>query len=279
MLLRPGDFGPEVRALQHGLNKLGSILLLDGDFGPATRDAVIDARSVLGRPGPPEADDALQAALAAQPDPFPPLTAGGVTFIAREEVSGPRQYRQLYRNPIWPSAESGITIGIGYDLRFATSAQFHADWADRLPPAAVAALADVLGQPGSLARLDHVRDVEVPLLDAVSVFLRRTLPLYLDRTRSIYPEVDTLAEARRTALVSVVYNRGTRLTDTDPLREERREMRAIQSLLAAGHLDGVAEQIDAMARLWDPERLPGLVRRRHNEARLWRSGFPALQLA
>lgn len=131
-------------------------------------------------------------------------------------MSGPRQYRQLYRTPIWPRAESGITIGIGYDLRFASLDQFHADWADRVPPTAIAALAEVLGQLGSLARLDHVRDVEVPLLDAVS---------------------------------------------------------------AAGHLEGVADQIDAMARLWDPERLPGLVRRRHNEARLWRSGFPALQLA
>jgi hypothetical protein len=217
--------------------------------------------------------------VAGLPDPFPPLTAAGVTFIAIEEVSGPTEYRRRFKYPVWPSADSGITIGIGYDLRFADSDQFHADWGDRLPATAMTALAEVLGKPGSVARLDQVQEVEVPLLDAVSVFMRRTLPIYLERTRSIYNEIDALSAARRTALVSLVYNRGTRLTDTDPMREERREMRAIQALLAAGQLDAVAEQIDAMARLWDPERLPGLVRRRHNEATLWRSGFTALLLA
>jgi GH24 family phage-related lysozyme (muramidase) len=55
-------------------------------------------------------------------------------------------------------------------------------------------------------------------------------------------------------------------------------MRTIRELLAAAHFDEVANQLDAMSRLWDPARLPGLVRRRHDEAKLWRSGFVALQL-
>src|SRR5262249_54167620 len=153
MLLKQGDSGVGVTALQRGLNKLGSILLVDGDFGPSTRDAVVDARVALRRPGPPDADDAFQEAVAGLPDPFPPLTAAGVPFIAIEEVSGPREYRRRYKNPVWPSADSGITIGIGYDLQFADSDQFHADWGDRLPPTAMTALAEVLGKPGSVARL------------------------------------------------------------------------------------------------------------------------------
>lgn len=278
MLLKPGGSGEGVRSLQRGLNKLGSILLIDGSFGPATRDAVIDGRIALRQPGLPEADDALQQALAALPDPFPSLTSAGVTFIARAEVSGPREYRSKYMNPIWPSAASGITIGIGYDLRFADSDRLNADWNDQLPPDAIARLAEVLGERGSADRLSRVRDVEVPLLAAVSVFLRRTLPRTLEQTRSIYPQVDDLEPARRAALVSVVYNRGTRLKDSDPARQDRREMRKIRELLAAARFDEVANQLDAMSRLWDPARLPGLVRRRHNEARLWRSGFGALQL-
>ncbi len=97
MLLKMGDSGDAVRELQRGLNRLGSILLVDGGFGPGTRDAVIDGRAALKQPGPPEADDAFQQAVAAVPDPFPPLTAAGVTFIARAEVSSPAQYRSNTR--------------------------------------------------------------------------------------------------------------------------------------------------------------------------------------
>jgi GH24 family phage-related lysozyme (muramidase) len=134
----------------------------------------------------------------------------------------------------------------------------------------------VRGSPGLLAR---VRDVEVPLLAAVSVFLRRSLPDYLQRTRSIYPQVDDLEPARRSALVSLVYNRGTRLRDKDPAHPDRVEMRAIRDLLAAQRFDDVGGELDKMSRLWDPARQAGLVQRRHDEAKLWRSGFAAMQLA
>jgi sirohydrochlorin ferrochelatase len=277
VVLRRGDSGPRVKALQRSLNKLGSMLLIDGDFGLGTRDAVVDARHVLHHPGLPEADAALQRALDAVPDPCPPLGAPGVTFIARAEVSGPREYRRKYTNPVWPSVRSGITIGIGYDLQFTTRAQLHADWR-RLPIGALNDLQHVLGVPGSVDRLASVRHVVVPLLDAMAVFLNRTLPRFLQLTRSIYPRVDALPAARQAALVSLVYNRGTRLDDRNPLQEERREMRAIQALLAAGSLDEVDDQFEEMTRLWDANRLPGLIQRRRDEAKLWRSGFEALQL-
>jgi len=279
MLLRHGDSGDSVKDLQRGLNKLGSILLVDGDFGPATRDAVVDARTVLERPGVPEADDVLQQAVAAVPEPFPPLTAAGVTFIARLEVASPGEYRRLYTRPAWPSEQSGITIGIGYDLSFVDQAQLAADWGDRLGPDAMQRLAGLAGAPGGADRLAAVADLRVTLLDAVAVFVARSLPRYLEQTRSIYPQVDGLAPSRRAALVSLVYNRGTRLEDRYPVRQERREMREIQALLAAGRPDDVAGQLDSMARLWEGQPLGGLVRRRHTEARLWRSGFGALQLA
>src|SRR5262249_36754774 len=164
----------------------------------------------------------------------------------------------------------GITIGIGYDLRFVDRERLDADWGDHLSSATISRLAGVLGKPGSAGLLGRVRSLEVPLLDAVSVFVRRLLPQYLDQTRSIYPEVDDLTAARRTSLGSLVYKRGARLKDSSPKRQDRREMRKIQRLLAAGDLEAVADQLDSMTRLWDPAKLPGLIKRRHDEARLWR---------
>ena len=45
MLLTVGDSGDAVKALQRGLNKLGSILLVDGGFGPATLVASVSPAS------------------------------------------------------------------------------------------------------------------------------------------------------------------------------------------------------------------------------------------
>ena len=275
MILRRGDTGPMIKSLQRGLNKLGSMLLVDADFGPGTAEAVADARVALQQPGPPEADQPFQDALAALPEPVPTLRAPGLTFIARAEVSGPRRYREKYTRPVWPTAKSGITIGIGYDLQFVTLAQLHEDWAC-LPAPALDLLSSVLGTPGSDARLARVRDLTVPLLDAMTVFLTRSLPRYFELTRSIYAQIDNLGAHQRTALVSLVFNRGARLTDSDAVRQERREMRQIQALLAAGRVAEIDAQFEEMTRLWPTTR--GLVERRRAEAKLWRAGFSALQL-
>jgi GH24 family phage-related lysozyme (muramidase) len=134
----------------------------------------------------------------------------------------------------------------------------------------------VLGRPGSNESLARVRAIEIPLPVAMTVFLERTLPEFVADTRAAYPQFGALSPARRTALVSLVYNRGPLLIDRDPLRQERREMRVIRDLLAAGDVAAVPAQFESMARLWT---LPGLIQRRHDEARLWRSGFEPLQLA
>ena len=279
MILRLNDNGVLVKSLQRNLNKLRSLLLVDGDFGPGTRDAVLDARSTLSlvmavdsadAARAAEADDALQAALEAVPELFPALRAAGVTFIARLEVGSARQYRLQYRHPEWPGESSGITIGIGYDLKFVTRAEFEADWAG-VPASDVDRLAPAFGVTGSDALRASVADLDFPFDVAMKVFVERTLPEFLAKTRAIYPQVDVLPPARATSLVSLVYNRGTDLTG-----DRRREMRAIRDWLAAGDLDAVASEIDAMERLWAPQS--GLVKRRHDEARLWRSGFAALQL-
>jgi hypothetical protein len=277
MVLRQGDAGSETKILQRGLNKVGAMLLVDGEFGADTRAAIIDARVTLGRPGPAEADDDLQVALATSPDLFPPLTAAGVTFIARAEVASPSTYRQKYQAPCWPSPKSGITIGIGYDCQFVTEAQFRSDWTDTLSADTIDRLVPALGRVGSADLLAQVHQVTVPLGTGVMVFANRSLPKYLGQTRAIYPQVDHLEPACRTALVSLIYNRGNGLTDNGD-HQDRLEMRTIRDLLAAGRLDGVAGQFEAMTRLWDPAKLGGLIQRRRAEATLWRSGFAAFQL-
>lgn len=283
MVLRRGTNGDNVKTLQRGLNKLGAMLIVDGDFGKSTETAVGDARHALNIPGPAdEADDALQSAVAAVPDPFPPLTAAGVTFIARLEVSDSTTYRSKFQIPCWPSDESGITIGIGYDCRFVDATQLRHDWGAELASDALEKLCTITKVVGSKERQAQVNTVMVPLESAMRVFINKTLPEFLKNVRTAFPEVDRLPAARKTALVSLVYNRGVRLSDKDPVRQERREMRNIASLLAArtdAGDDAVAAEFEAMTRLWPPDgKTRGLAQRRVDEAKLWRNGFSALNL-
>jgi hypothetical protein len=273
-MLERKDKGEPVKALQRSLNRLGSMLLIDGDFGEATEAAVADARGALGLPDGKVADDPLFDGLATLPEPSAELTAPGVTFIGREEISSPKAYRQKYVHPVWPSAKSGITIGIGYDLQFADRAALDADWGDVLSAGVTERLVAVSGQKGSEVWRAQVADIDVPLLGAVKVFLQRMMPKHIAYTRSTYPTLDTLPPHRRTALISVVFNRGNDLQG-----DRRREMKRIQELLEEGSLDLVADQIEAMTRLWDPASEGGVIERRRREARLWRDGFEALQLA
>src|SRR5258705_14001783 len=103
VVLRRGNNGDPVKVLQRGLNKLGAMLLVDGDFGQGTEAAVADTRETLAMPGPADvADGALQAAVAAVPDPFPPLTAAGVTFSPRQEGTDDGRYRLRYQKTSCP---------------------------------------------------------------------------------------------------------------------------------------------------------------------------------
>ena len=267
--------------LQRGLNRLGCMLVVDGHYGQSTRDAVITARQALDCPGPPdEADSKVQELLAALPELSAQLTSAGATFIARAEVTSASEYRRVHQRPTWPSATSGVTIGIGYDLQFVTPDELRADWSDCLPADVLSRLSACTRKVGAQPLIDQLNDVTVPLFHAVTVFARRSLPKYWKLASGIYPQIaaDGFPPAMRTALVSLVYNRGDRLSDRNPVLQERREMRSIQQRLAAGDVNGVADDLVAMTRLWEGQGLGGLIQRRRDEAALWRSGFAAVNL-
>jgi GH24 family phage-related lysozyme (muramidase) len=91
------------------------------------------------------------------------------------------------------------------------------------------------------------------------------LPRYAKSTRATYPGVEDLPADAQGMLLSLIYNRGTKLTGP-----ARTEMAAIRPLVAGGveNLDAIADQFESMVRLW-PD-LPGLQKRRRREAELIR---------
>jgi GH24 family phage-related lysozyme (muramidase) len=177
----------------------------------------------------------------------------------------------------WPGGASGITIGIGYDLGYVTAADFDGDWKSALSDADHAALAAVVCLKGNdaKAKAPSLKAIRITLADAEQVFLERSVPTYQKQTEQAFPGVDDLPADARGALLSLIYNRGPRMTDStkNPQLEDRREMRAIRDAVANGDLQTIADQLRAMKRLWAGKGMAGLLKRRDAEADLVESSI------
>ena len=170
----------------------------------------------------------------------------------------------------WPGEQSGITLGVGYDLGFATPEQFEEDWSPYLTGDEIERLKTAIGVSGEAARkiASQFSDIKVKWDDAVEVFKNRTLPLYSARTEKAFPGVDELPANAQGALVSLIFNRGDAMDG-----DRRREMRGVRDAVAAGDLQEIANQIRAMKRLWIGKGVDGLLKRRDAEARLVETGL------
>ena len=132
-------------------------------------------------------------------------------LIIKHEVGGRDVYTRRYQKPIWAGGDSGITIGIGADLGYMKEKEFLAVWSPNLNLNFINALRPVVGLKGEQAKRmlkGEILNVRIPFNVAYDVFIKYDIPKYYKLTKAIYPELDTLNEDTRGALVSLVYNRG-----------------------------------------------------------------------
>jgi len=193
------------------------------------------------------------------------ISKKAIDLIIKHEVGGRDVYNRRYQKPIWAGGDSGVTIGLGYDCGYVTEKQFFSDW-DGLNLNYLNALRKVVGIKGEAVKSmlrGEILQVRIPYNFAYEVFVNKSLPKYYALTKSIYPEIDTLNEDTRGALVSMIYNRGNKLDG-----DRRKEMRAIVNLVAKADYEGIADQIERSKRLWENVGLDGLVKRREEEADL-----------
>lgn len=167
----------------------------------------------------------------------------------------------------WPGAQSGITLGYGYDLGYVTVDDLESDWEDCFTDEQLGRLTGAVGRHGPEARAlaPSLSDIRCSATDAQRVLLQHTLPAYTDKARRAFPGFDQFPLDAQGALVSLVYNRGTSMKD-NPGQDRRREMRAIRDLVPRMDLAGIAAQLRSMKRLWQGQGLDGLIRRREAEA-------------
>jgi len=259
-----GQTGPDVRRAQELLNRDGALLTVDGEFGPATEAAVKSCQLRAGVAPTGTVNPATWQVLHALPEPCPGIDTRAVSFIAQAEISSRTYYDQACARPTWPGEESGITIGIGYDLRFADA--FQANWGRLLSAADITALDPWCGKLGTKAGAAGLRKVIVPWNAAWTVFTSISLPSFVQQTRDAFPGFDNLPPLCRGALVSLVYNRGPSMDGP-----RRADMRAIRDAVQKGNFAVVPGLLRDMKRLWPDS--PGLQARREAEATLFEQGL------
>lgn len=191
-------------------------------------------------------------------------------LIVAEEVTDEKTYKAIYQKPEWPGLQSGITVGIGYDLGYSDKAQIASDWSDYLPPATVVAMQRFAGLKGSAARdaLTAARgSIVVPWGAAVSVFRNVVMPRWEATVLRAVPGSENLTPGCFGVLVSIAYNRGASFS----LAGDRYiEMRNIKRLVASEEYKQIPAQIRSMKRLWqNNSKAKGLLLRREREARLF----------
>ena len=192
-------------------------------------------------------------------------SATGLSSLKAFEISSEAYYKKRLRTPTWPGGASGVTIGIGYDLGYVSVEQMHRDWDGKIADADIKKLESVCRLKGEDAKakvtLASIRSVSVSLESASEVFHLSSLPYYAAICMRAYPGVDKLPADAQAGLLSLVLNRGARKSGAS-----RREMKALEPLVANADLDGISNQILSMKRLWEGKGLDGLLRRREHEA-------------
>jgi hypothetical protein len=208
------------------------------------------------------------------------ISQAAIDLIIAWEVSGGdttasrSSYERSYAHPTWPgNAASGLTIGIGYDLRFA-SATFEDDWKSRLdalssPNGAYTRLTHHLGIPGSHSAEIETRDILIPWDDAMVVFGVRRLPVYIEETRVGFPGVEKMSPDVRGALSSMVYDCGMGTQRANQVLKAA-AYAAIRKAVGDNDAQEVAAGIRMMKAFHDATSTvaTGLDRRREAEAKL-----------
>ncbi len=199
-------------------------------------------------------------------------------------------------HPYWPKGRSGITIGVGYDLGQQTLSRLNADWSD-LPAADLTKLATALGPThagtNAAALLPGLEDIDIPKDVALKVHRERVVARYYNQMLGAFPGADALPDPVQVALVSLIFNRGPKLvsstkkhpktmaqadaeaTQTHVL-DSRYEMRRIREDVAAKNIQGIADALRAMERIWVGTKIErGMKNRREDEAKMVEKGLPS----
>lgn len=200
------------------------------------------------------------------------ISKRAIDLIIEFEVSSKEYYEKKLKRPEWPGLNSGITIGIGYDLGYSSPDEIRKDFAgSKVPKSVIEAMTKYSGITRSAARdaLPKARqEIIIDWNDAYYVFSEISIPQWIKKVQGALPNTDKLSPDCLGVLVSLAYNRGPAFSAAG---DKFREMRNIRTLMEKQEFSKIPAELRAMKRLWPTTG--GLILRREKEARLFESGL------
>ena len=182
----------------------------------------------------------------------------------------------LPTHPYWPGGESGITIGVGWDLGQHSESEFLRAWA-ALDQTTLRQVKIAIRKRGHDAEVlvPQLKAIAVPRDISLSVFRSSLADSYYPMTLRLFPGVEILPTEVQVALLSLVFNRGVLLghdPDWSKAKEldRRWEIRRLQGDVKERDLFAIYIRLGTMKRLWEKSGPRGLLYRRRDEQHLIR---------
>jgi GH24 family phage-related lysozyme (muramidase) len=220
-----------------------------------------------------EADAELETAQISGPGSSTSISPKAFDLIVEFEVSSKALYESKYRSTVWPGGESGVTIGIGYDVGYTSREQLRSDWNDTISDQMITILESAIGIKGASAKAKAAAlksSVNIPFDAAITVHRMKVVPRWVALVEGALPNTRLLSPDSLGALVSLTYNRGASFPKPG---DRYKEMRAIKQHMATKAFTSIPSDLRGMKRLWPS--VPGLQARREREARLFEVGLSA----
>lgn len=186
-----------------------------------------------------------------------PMTLAGLNLIVEGEGYD--------LHPAFGGGNSGIDVALGYDFSTVKPSVAIIDW-NALPAPAPQRLAETHPYTGkqAVAHLKDVHDITAPKPVGFDVFNNADVPRVDAQCRKMYIGFEDLQPNARSAILSLVYNRGNSLAGPNRL-----EMRQLQPLIQSKDYPGIADCLRRMSRVWVGTSIEkGMRNRRFSEAQL-----------
>jgi GH24 family phage-related lysozyme (muramidase) len=205
-------------------------------------------------------------------------------IIKYEVGGGEAYYNKKARFPIWPGGASGVTIGIGVDLGHISFKEFDTYISTYYSTDESSRLAKCIGHTGSQndpnseiemkSLVQSVSDCELSWENALALHIDYTIPIYHKRTLKTFKGIEKLPLDAQGAIVSLVFNRGTRLTG--PNRQHMGNIANLISQYTPSNkktiLEEIAKNFEDMISIWEGQKIyEGIKKRRLEEALLIKS--------
>lgn len=189
-------------------------------------------------------------------------------LLLKYEVGGGENYYTKFLSKFtWPGGASGPTIAIGIDCCYYTSQELKKMFSF-LPTRQIELIAQSTGKSGERGK-EYTKTlrqagITVEWDKALEIFNTVTWPKFSSLTEKAFPGITKFAPDAYGAIVSLVFNRGTKMTGSS-----RTEMRNIRDLYVEKmDYKKIANEVRKMKRLWAGKGLDGLLERRDAEAAL-----------